>query len=133
MIVLDTHALVWAVTDDRKLGRKARVIINRQWPAGEIATPAIAFWELGLLQVQRRVRLPMAVREWRLALLAAGLLELPLDGETAIRATELSGLHGDPADRFMIAAAVVEGATLMTADERLLGWNHALDRVDARD
>ncbi|HXC40430.1 MAG TPA: type II toxin-antitoxin system VapC family toxin [Burkholderiales bacterium] len=133
MIVLDTHALVWADRDDRKLGRKARATLNKLWPAGEVAAPAIVFWELGLLEANGRVRLPLPVRDWRLALIAAGLLELPLTGEIAIRATELSGLHGDPADRFVAATALAEGATLMTADDRLLGWRHALDRVDARD
>ena len=83
MIVLDTHALVWADRDDRKLGRKARATLNKLWPAGEVAAPAIVFWELGLLEANGRVRLPLPVRDWRLALIAAGLLELPLTGEIA--------------------------------------------------
>jgi PIN domain nuclease of toxin-antitoxin system len=38
----------------------------------------------------------------------------------------------DPADRLIIATALAQGAALMTADERLLGWGHALERHDAR-
>lgn len=132
MIVLDTHVLVWADSDDRKLGRKARAMIDQLWTIGKVAVPAIAFWEVGLLQARRRLRLPTSVREWRDAVLAAGAIELPLDGTVAVRALELSGLHDDPADRFIVATALVHGATLMTADDRLLDWRHSLERQDAR-
>ena len=132
MIVLDTHVLVWAVADDRKLGRRARALINRHWAAGKLAVPAIVFWEIGLLQARRRLQLPSPVREWRDKVLAAGALELPLDGSVAVRALDLSGLPADPADRFIVASALAHGAALMTADDRLLDWRHALERHDAR-
>ena len=132
MIVLDTHVLVWAAGDDRRLGRKARALIDQLWAIGKVAVPAIAFWEVGLLQARRRLQLPSPVREWRDAVLAAGAIELPLDGAVAVRALELSGLHDDPADRFIVATALVHGAMLMTADERLLDWRHAVERHDAR-
>ena len=132
MIVLDTHVLVWADRDDRKLGRKSRTLIDQLWAIGKVAVPAIAFWEVGLLQARRRLELPISVREWRDAVLAAGVIELPLDGAIAVRALDLSGLHDDPADRFIVATALVHGAALMTADERLLDWHHAMERHDAR-
>ena len=132
MIVLDTHVLIWAASDDRKLGRKARALIDRSWSTGNIAVPAIAFWEAGLLQARRRLQLPSPLREWRDALLTAGVHELPLDGAIAVRSLDLSGLHDDPADRFIVATALVHGATLMTADDRLLDWRHPLERHDAR-
>ena len=132
MIVLDTHVLVWAAGDDRKLGRNARALIDKLWAIGKVAVPAIAFWEVGVLQARRRLRLPSPVREWRDEVLAAGAIELPLDGTVAVRALELSGLPEDPADRFIVATALVHGAALMTADEKLLDWRHPLERHDAR-
>ena len=131
MIVLDTHVLVWADNDDRRLGRAARALIDRLWASGKVAVSAIAFWEAGLLQARRRLRLPASVADWRSAILAAGAIELPLDGTVAVRALELSGLHDDPADRFIVATALVHGAALMTADERLLEWRHGMERHDA--
>ena len=132
MIVLDTHALVWADNADSKLGRKARALIDRSWANGEVAVSSIAFWEVGLLQARRRLKLPMSIREWRGAVLAAGVIELPLDGAVAVRALDLAGLHEDPADRFIVATALVHDAALMTADERLLDWRHSMERHDAR-
>ncbi len=67
----------------------------------------------------------------RTEILETGVTELPLTGEISILATELAGLHGDPADRFIAATAVVHDATLMTADVDLLRWRHALRRQDA--
>jgi PIN domain nuclease of toxin-antitoxin system len=132
VIVLDTHVLLWATTDDRKLGRKTRTMIDRKWANGELAVPAIAFWEVGLLEARGRLRLSTPVREWRNAVLAAGAVELALDGNVALRALDLAGLHDDPADRFVVATAVAHEATLVTADERLLAWQHSLERQDAR-
>ena len=72
------------------------------------------------------------VKEWRHELIAAGLTELPLDGQIALRACELNGLSADPADRFIAATALLSHATLVTADERSLAWKHSLERLDAR-
>lgn len=132
MIVLDTHVLLWAASDDRKLGRKTRTMIDRRWGKGELGVPAIAFWEVGLLEARGRLSLSASVREWRDAVLTAGAVELPLDGNVALRALDLAGLHDDPADRFIVATALAHEATLVTADERLLGWQHSLERQDAR-
>ena len=132
MIVLDTNALAWIATDDRRLGRKARALINRKWADAEVAVPAIVFWEIGLLQMRRRLRLPAPLQAWRRSLLDAGVIELPLDGSIALRSLDLAGLPDDPADRFIVATALECGAALMTADERILSWRHALERHDAQ-
>lgn len=132
MIVLDTHVLAWVAGDVRKLGRKSRALINRLWPRGEIAVCAMSFWELAMLQDRDRLGLPAPVGDWRAQLLAAGLVELAVDGGSAIRAVGLGGLPNDPIDRLIIATALHHGAELVTADERLLEWDHSMARHDAR-
>ena len=132
MILLDTHVLVWALNDDRKLGRKSRALIERNWAAGEVAVAAILFWEAGMLHSRRRLKLPSPAKNWRDEVLAAGVREIPLDGAIAVRALDLEGLPDDPADRFIAATAILNGAALLTADEKLLGWHHKLERYDAR-
>ncbi|MBA3507549.1 MAG: type II toxin-antitoxin system VapC family toxin [Betaproteobacteria bacterium] len=133
MIVLDTHVLVWVAADDRKLGRKTRGLIDRRWAAGHVAVAAITFWEVALLVSRGKLELPAPVEEWRTQLLAASLIELPIDGLTGIRAVDLDGLPDDPADRFIAATALNHGAALVTADEKLLRWGHALVRHDAHN
>lgn len=132
MIVLDTHVLLWAAAAERKLGRRARALINRLWDSGEVAVCAMTFWEIALLQSKGRIRLPTDAGDWRAQRLAAGLVELPLDGAMGIHAVDLGGLPDDPADRLIVATALAQRASLMTADDKLLSWPHALERHDAR-
>lgn len=131
VIVLDTHALAWASLTPRKLGRQARRHIDRAWEARQVAVSAISFWEMAFLHEQKRVRLPASVEQWRADLLGAGFQELPIDGAIGIRAVALAGLPRDPADRLICATALHHHATLVTADEKLLAWEHALARQDA--
>ena len=132
MILLDTHVLVWEISGATKLGRKARALIERYWQTGTVAVSAVSFWEAGLLHERRRVTLSAPPRQWRDEILEAGIIELPLDGVVALRSLDLAGLPDDPADRFIAATALVHGAALMTADEKILNWRHALERHDAR-
>lgn len=132
MILLDTHVLVWLDTDDRRLGRKTRKLIADRWESGAVAVSAITFWEVGLLCERGRFKPAAPLATWRDQWLKAGLTELALDGGTATRALELSGISPDPADRFIAAAAITTDATLITADTLLLGWRHTLARHDAR-
>lgn len=131
MILLDTHALIWVDVDDPTLGKVSRRLIEQAWESGQIAVSAISFWECAMLHARHRIALPESPLAWRGELLATGLTEWPLDGETAILANELEALHKDPADRFIAATAIVHRATLVTADQRLLEWKHPVKRQDA--
>jgi PIN domain nuclease of toxin-antitoxin system len=131
VILLDTNAAVWLALDSRDLGRRSRKIIESASNEGDLAISAISFWEIALLISKGRMRRPHSVRELRQQLLNSGTTELPLTGEIAISAGELESLHGDPADRFIAATAIVHDATLITADERLLRWRHPLRRQNA--
>lgn len=130
MTLLDTHALPWLDTADPQLGPRARREYLKAQDAGTLAASTVSFWEVALLVDRGRVALPRGVDTWRSELLAR-LLEIPLAGDIAIRACELGGLPHDPADRFIVATALARGATLMTADEKLLAWGGKLKRLDA--
>jgi len=131
MILLDTHVLIWVDIDDPTLGKSTRRLITQAWEAGELATSSMSFWECAMLHARQRIILPKSPLAWRGDLLAAGLVELPVDGRVSILATELDPLHKDPADRLIVASAITHSATLVTADERLLKWKHAVKRQNA--
>ena len=114
------------------VGSGGRQSARSIWDAESLAVSAISFWECAMLQQRERLTLPMPAHAWRMDLIAAGLQECPLDGEVAILAAQLEFMHKDPADRFITATAMVQSATLVTADERLLAWKHRLKRQDAR-
>ena len=98
---------------------------------GALAVSAFSFWKVALLHAKGRIRLLEDVRTWRTRLLQDGLVEIPVDGDIAIRANSLENFYGDPADRIIVATAL-GGHSLLTADERILNWSGDLRREDAR-
>jgi PIN domain nuclease of toxin-antitoxin system len=131
VILLDTHAAIWFITEASDLGPKSRAAARTALREDWLFVSAITFWEIAFLASRRRLRPSRPPAEQRATVLGAGVQELPITGEIAIRAVELDNLPGDPADRFIMATAITHGATLMTADEALLEWRHAVRRTDA--
>ncbi len=130
MILLDTHAAIWFATEDSTLGRRSRTLAKAALADSRLAISAISFWEIAMLVEKGRLQSLLPTPELRASLLAAGVTEAPLTGDIALLSASLD-LHGDPADRFIAATALVHGATLVTADQRLLKWKHALSRQNA--
>ena len=75
-----------------------------------------------MLIAKQRLALDSTVTAFRALALDQGIVEQSLSGEIAIAASELPDAHGDPADRFLVAAAIERGLALVTADVTLLGW-----------
>jgi len=131
VILLDTHLLLWLDRDDVNLGARAREASFQAWQAGCVAVSAISFWEAALLHQRGRIDLRRPASQWRSDWLVAGLLELPLDGATALLGADLNGFHADPADRCIAATAVRHRACLLTADRAILAWPGTLERLSA--
>ena len=130
MILLDTHALIWSLLDDRRLGQRARRSIGQAWSDNDVGVSAITFWEIAMLCEKGRLEFLIDVGTWRVNLLNEGLAEIAVDGDIALRAGSLRDLHGDPADRLIVATALA-GHQLVTADQRILEWPGQLNRLDA--
>lgn len=132
MILLDTHVLIWQELGDLRLGPQARRVIARALQEDRAAVSAISFWEVGMRVQKGRLDLFFDLGVWRRDLLDRGLIEIPIDGDIATRAGLLPNIHGDPADRIIVATAL-EGHRLVTADGKILRWPGPLGRLDARD
>lgn len=96
-----------------------------------MAVSGISFWETAMQVSRGRIELSMPPSVWRHDLLAAGVREIPVDGEIGIAAATLEDFHGDPADRILAATAILHRTELVTADGKILAWPGALDRFDA--
>ena len=68
--------------------------------------------------------------QWHERLLTDGFIEFPVDGAITARAGELPDMHGDPADRLIVATAL-DGHRLIASDRQILDWPHQLDRFPA--
>ena len=132
MLLLDTHVLIWLDEGNPQLGKIALQTIIESLSTGQLGVATISFWEVAMLVEKQRLTMQTELDVWRSDLLQTGLLEIPLQGTTAIRAGQLQLFHGDPADRMIVATAMENGATLMTADERILSWVSLHQKIDAR-
>jgi PIN domain nuclease of toxin-antitoxin system len=126
VIVLDTHTLVWWVTGDAALSKKAKSLIAREQDGGEIIISAISAWEITMLVEKDRLVLSMDVSSW-LATVAEieGVKFLPVDVEIANKSVVLPGeFHKDPADRMIVATARKLAVPVVTKDEKIQSYPH---------
>ncbi len=131
MILLDTHVVIWLRTGDRRLGHNALGEMETALRDGNAGISAISFWEAGMRAQKGRLDLGQHLDTWREDIIRNGIIEIPVNGVIASRAALLTGLHGDPADRIIVATAL-EGHQLVTADDCILSWSGQLSRLDAR-
>lgn len=119
MIVLDTHAWLWWMDKPLKLSRTARKEIER---AERIGVCTVSCYELALLTARGRIDLEPPIDEWVPRALAEQRVEpLGLSPEAAVEAALLDRRRfaGDSVDRIVYATARLEGAVLVTRDERI--------------
>jgi len=127
LIVLDTHALIWWVNDDRQLSPRARKAIEKEFRGdAQLLVSAISAWEIAMLVARGRLALTMDIDDW-LATVASidGVAFVPVDTDLAVQSVRLPGVfHQDPADRMIVALARHYAAPLVTADEKIRGYRH---------
>lgn len=131
MIVIDTHILIWGEQAPDKIGKATQEIIKNHWGKGEIAISSMSFWEAQMLQNKWRIDIDRPVADWRLALIKDGLKEIPINSDIGILVANLD-LHGDPADRLILATAIIYQFPLITADTKLLDWQGDIDIINAK-
>ncbi len=119
MILLDTHVLIWMASDPKRLSRKAREAIRDARQKTGVAVATITLWELAWLAENGRIRVAGSVESFVRETASRVILQ-PITAEIAALAVQLpAGFPKDPADQLIAATAMVEGAPLVTADERI--------------
>ena len=114
-MILDTCALLWLASGDKKLSRSARKEINE---ASAVYVSAISGFEIAIKVARGKLKLPSPPQEWFERIVEHhGLAVLPLELNVCITAAQLPPIHDDPCDRFIIAASKVSDLAVVTADE----------------
>ena len=115
-VLLDTCALLWLASDSGKLSPSARARIR---DASEAFWSPISAWEIAQKVALGDLTLPADPLKWFDALLVRyRLMPISLTAAILVRAAQLPRHHKDPADRFIIATALLNNLPVATADHR---------------
>jgi PIN domain nuclease of toxin-antitoxin system len=112
--LLDTHLLLWAAAEPRRLSKQARALIDN--PDNDLLFSAASLWEVAIKQGLGRGDFKVDARLLRRGLLDNGYSELPIISDHVVAIDSLPPIHKDPFDRILVAQATVEGVTLLTID-----------------
>lgn len=126
-LLLDTHLLLWAAGEPRRLSAAARRLIGDQRHGLHFS--AASLWEIAIKQSLARADFHAEPGVLRRGLLENGYVEVPVTGEHAVAVTVLPPVHRDPFDRILIAQAVVEGMQLVTADAQVARYPGPIRKV----
>ena len=125
MIVLDTHVWVWWLDDSNRLPARAQHVVRAAATDRAIYVSAISSWEIVVLASKGRLSFTMDAQDWIARSEALPFLNfVPVDNAIAIRSVRLSEpFHKDPADRIIVATAMIMGAQLVSSDDRMLKYS----------
>jgi PIN domain nuclease of toxin-antitoxin system len=116
-LLLDTHLLLWAAGQPKKLPKPSRDLIDN--PDHELIFSVASLWEIAIKSDLGRQDFRVDVRRLRRGLLDNGYTELPITGEHVLALGTLPKAHKDPFDRILVAQANAEGIVLLTRDRNL--------------
>jgi PIN domain nuclease of toxin-antitoxin system len=113
-LLLDTHALLWWLADDDRLGPRAREAIAA--PTNLVFVSAATAWEIAVKRALGRLAAPGDIEEW---LAASNFQPLPIQIAEAVASAELPPHHRDPFDRLLVAQAQIGRMTIVTGDDEI--------------
>ena len=121
-LLLDTHTLLWFLTNDASLSVRARQAIED--PANAKQVSAASLWEVAIKSGLGKLNLPAPYDEVFPRQLELNGFELvPITPAHCITLVALPLHHRDPFDRILVAQAKTEGLTLVTDDGKLRAYN----------
>jgi PIN domain nuclease of toxin-antitoxin system len=112
ILLLDAHALLWALVDPEQLATEARAAIEQ--PANDVIVSAASIWELEIKRAAGRLRFDVELTD---ELTRVAMSIVPITAADATAAARLPLHHPDPFDRVLVAQASRVGAVLVTRDE----------------
>ncbi len=117
MLLLDTHLLLWAAFEPGRLSAKAaKTLQSRDTP---LAFSLATLWAVAIKTSLGRPDFSVEPGLLHRALLAEGFVEIPIKAQHLVRVASLPWVHRDPFDRLLVAQAMEEGLSLLTADATL--------------
>lgn len=116
-LLLDTHVLLWALATPERLSQKTRSLVADARHG--VFVSSASSWEIEIKRAMGKLRAPTDLER---QLKDRRLVELPVRVRHVEALRDLPPLHRDPFDRMLVAQALVDDLTLVSADEQLLAY-----------
>lgn len=126
-LLLDTHLLLWAAEGFEYVPPDAQTLMSDL--ENELFFSVASLWEIVIKCGLGREDFKVDPRILRRGLLDNGYSELPILSEHAVAVGALPSIHKDPFDRLLVAQAIVEGITLLTADAHVAEYPGPVQHV----
>lgn len=125
-LLLDTHIVIWSLTDDPRLSDKARLLIEDE--SNEVLYSTASSWEVAIKHAIHPDKMLMGASEFIDYCTQSGLIQLPICGRHVVTLETIerpddAAPHNDPFDRIMLAQAKTDGLTLITHDMRIAEYD----------
>ena len=121
MIIADTATLLFWTLDQKRLSDPATHAIAQ---ADRVGVSSISIWEIGIKVKKGKLSIPLSIREFTDKLDQVDRVDiLPVDAATWLKNLELDWNHRDPADRTMVATAILHGCPLVTPDVTIRAYH----------
>lgn len=135
LLLLDTHVWIWMLEQDlRRLAEKSLQFLRERAKAGQLLVSDISFWEVANKSRRQKLFSIDAMVWLERAAAAPGVTYLPVERAALIQSTRLPGAPpSDPADRILIATAQLNGASLVTADVKIIDYANRVRGVSVHD
>lgn len=119
-LLLDTHILLWSLSDPERLPTRIKGALEEK--SNDLWLSPITIWEILLLSEKGRIQIAHgdSVKWVKNLLETLPFKEAPLNHEVALKSRQIDLAHQDPADRFLVATALIYNLTLLTVDEKIL-------------
>ncbi len=123
-ILLDTHVLIWSLSDFENLSDQIKKIIDIAKNENRLLISSISLWEIAMLKSKKRINIYKPIKEFLKAIVEIdGIRIVDISPDIAADSTLLlDNFHGDPADRIIAATAINNGAILLTRSRAILSW-----------
>lgn len=115
-LLLDTHTLIWYITDNHRLPAKTRSLI--ELPENNCFVSLATYWEMAIKNSLGRLDFKKPIMTIFEIVEQSGFEILPVNVNHILKATSLPFHHYDPFDRMIIGQAIAENLSVITKDEK---------------
>jgi len=125
--LLDTHIILWAAVDVKKLSRKAKSILES--PDNILYFSPVSLWEVSIKHAKHPDQMPITSERVKELAIKMGFIELPVRSRHGVDIANLPDIHNDPFDRMLITQARSDGINLISHDDKVVAYGAGVVKV----